>query len=114
MAALELIGHGAPRDLAFPGEGGVVMSGFSKMKAALDKRTGVKNWVLHDLRRTAASNWQDLSIDGLVISALLNHAIPGVAQVYLRSEMMARKAAALEKWAARVEKIVSGAESVRA
>ena len=35
------------------------ISGFSKLKIALDEASGVKDWRLHDLRRTAATRCKD-------------------------------------------------------
>ena len=42
---------------------------------------------------------QDLHIRHETIEAVLNHAIPGVGGVYLRSEMEQQKAEALRLWA---------------
>jgi integrase len=47
-------------DLVFPGLRGT-FNGFSKAKAALDKRSGVTGWRLHDLRRTTATGLQRLA-----------------------------------------------------
>ena len=51
--ALELVGQGGARDYVFAGSVGKI-SGFSKLKIALDEASGVTDWRLHDLRRTAA------------------------------------------------------------
>ena len=55
----------APRhtgaDLVFPGLRGP-FNGFSKAKVALDKASGVKEWRLHDLRRTFATGLQKLGV----------------------------------------------------
>ena len=56
-----------------------------KLKGLLDEASGVTDWRLHDLRRTAASNMQELGIRNEVVQAVLNHAVPGVGGVYLRS-----------------------------
>ena len=82
------------------------ISGFSKLKAALDKASGVTDWRLHDLRRTAATNMQDLGIRNEVVQAVLNHAVPGVGGVYLRAELEKQKAEALATWAAALTRIV--------
>ena len=61
---------------------------------------------LHDMRRTAASSLQDLGIRNEVVQAILNHAVPGVGGVYLRSELEKQKAAALAAWATALVRIV--------
>jgi integrase len=109
--ALNLIGQGGARDLVFPGEGGV-LAGFSKFKRVLDEASGVSGWRLHDLRRTFASGLQDLRVDQLVIGACLNHAIPGVTGVYLRSNLMDQKCEALARWADRIEAITRRKEAL--
>ena len=49
-----LVGQGEAQDLVFAGVSGE-LSGFSKLKRALDKEAGVTGWRLHDLRRSAAT-----------------------------------------------------------
>ena len=63
------------------------ISGFSKLKIALDEASGVTDWRLHDLRRTAASKMQGLGIPNHVVQAVLNHAVPGVGGDYLQDEL---------------------------
>jgi integrase len=103
--ARKLVGHGAAQDYVFAGNAGKI-SGFSKLKTALDKASGVTEWRLHDLRRTAATNMQELGIRNEVVQSILNHAVPGVGGVYLRSELEKQKAEALATWAAALEQIV--------
>ncbi len=102
--ALALVGHGAALDYAFAGSAGKI-SGFSKLKAVLDEASGVTDWRLHDLRRTAATNMQELGIRNEVVQSILNHAVPGVGGVYLRSELEKQKAEALATWATALTRI---------
>ena len=92
--ALSLIGQGTAQELVFAGRSGK-LSGYSKMKAELDKVSGVTGWVLHDLRRSAASRMQGLGIPNHIVQAVLNHAVPGVGGVYLQDELERQKAEAL-------------------
>ena len=58
--------------LVFPGLRGP-FNGFGKAKVTLDKASGVKDWRLHDLRRTAATGLQKLGVRLEVTEAILNH-----------------------------------------
>ena len=60
------------RVLVFPGEQGVY-SGWSKSTERLDRRSGVSQWALHDLRRTMATGLQKLGVRLEVTEAVLNH-----------------------------------------
>jgi integrase len=105
------------------GEGG--FSGWSRAKAALDKRILVARqkaaingdakpmpaWRLHDLRRTAATRMADNGVAPHVIESVLNHVSGhkgGVAGVYNRSAYTDETRAALDLWAARVLKLSEG------
>jgi integrase len=104
--ALSLVGQGgAARDFVFAGSVSKI-SGFSKLKTALDEASGVEGWRLHDLRRTAASKMQDLGIPNHVVQSVLNHAVPGVGGHYLQAEMEKQKTEALSTWAVALTKIV--------
>ena len=102
------------RDLVF-GVRGVGRFGFGKCKARLDKAlvgTVTKEWVVHDLRRTAATLMSDrLGIAPHVVEAILNHqsgSKRGVAGVYNRSQYLGEKKQALERWADYVTALVEG------
>jgi integrase len=95
------------------------VSGFSKAKARLDaamERTArkaggiaegeeapplVPEWILHDLRRTAATGMANLNIPPHVVDKILNHVsgtIRGVAAVYNRASYKDERRAALDAW----------------
>ncbi len=85
------------------------ISGFSNVKAQLDKISGVTDWRLHDLRRTAASGMAKLRIAPHVIEKVLNHAsgtFAGVAGVYNVHGYDDEKRHALEAWANKVDAIL--------
>lgn len=87
------------RPLVF-GQGDGGFQGFSRAKAALDKRSGVTGWRLHDLRRTAATVMGDrLKVLPHVIEAVLNHISghkAGVAGIYNRALYATEKREALD------------------
>jgi integrase len=87
------------------------LRGFSWPKDALDKASGVTDWRLHDLRRTAATGLQKLGVRLEVTEAVLNHVSGsrgGIVGVYQRHDWAAEKKAALQSWADRVQAIVEG------
>jgi len=49
---------------------------------------------------------QELGIRNEVVQAILNHAVPGVGGIYLRSELEKEKADALAVWATALTRIV--------
>ena len=104
--ALDLVGKGQAQDLVFGGTGGRRLRGFSNFKRALDREATVSGWRLHDLRRTAATRMQALGVRNDTVQAVLNHALGGVAGVYLRAELEAQKAETLRVWAAELGRIV--------
>jgi len=68
----------------------------------------------HDFRRTAASMMAGMGIPRLVVSKILNHVEPGVTKVYDRYSYDKEKQEALNAWGARLGRIVSGLELVKA
>jgi integrase len=105
-------------DLIFTNTGRTPVSGFAKVKAALDKRIAelnggeaIPNWRWHDLRRTAATNMAALNISPHVIEAALNHISgfrAGVAGTYNRHQYEKEVRAALDDWARRLTEIITG------
>jgi hypothetical protein len=104
---MAIVGRGDPTDIVFCGSNGGRLNGWGNHKRALDKVSGVSGWRLHDIRRSVASGLMDLGIARDTISSVLNHSIPGVAGHYLHGPMEALKAAALERWAEHLSRIVS-------
>ena len=83
-----------------------VPGGWSKAKARVDAK--IADWHLHDLRRTMATHMRSLGVDRLVVSKLLNHAEAGITHIYDRYSADPEKAAAMERWANRLQEIISG------
>jgi integrase len=74
---------------------------FSEAKRELDKICGVKDWRLHDLRRTCVSGMARLGVPPHVADEILNHqggTISGVAAVYQRHDFLSERKDALEQW----------------
>jgi integrase len=100
-------------DLVFPGRRGP-FNGFGKAKAALDKVSDVKDWRLHDLRRTTATGLQRRGVRLEVTEAVLNHIAgsrAGIVGVYQRHTWAEEKRAALNVWGEHVAAIVEGREA---
>ena len=78
-------------------------------KRNLDHRSGVANWVLHDLRRSVATGMADLGVQPHVVEVVLNHIggfRAGVGGVYNRSPYEREKREALELWDRHIVQIV--------
>src|SRR5262249_36496779 len=87
-------------------------SAWSIPKRELDEASGVKDWVLHDLRRTCATRMADLGVQPHIIEAVLNHISGhkrGVAGVYNRSTYSSEKRDALNRWAGHIRLILAKA-----
>jgi integrase len=84
-------------------------------KAAIDAIMKPREpWVLHDLRRTAASGMQRLGVRVEVIERALNHrsgSYRGVAGIYQVDPMTSATRDALQRWANHVEGLVSGKQA---
>jgi integrase len=62
----------------------------------------IPRWIVHDLRRTAATGMARLNVPPHVVDKVLNHVsgkIRGVAAVYNRFEYLKERRAALDEWA---------------
>jgi integrase len=87
---------------------------WSAHKRLVDDRSGVRDWVIHDLRRTVATGMADIGIAPHIIEAVLNHVSGhkgGVAGIYNRANYAAEKAAALTRWGEHVAFIVGGGDA---
>jgi integrase len=124
-AMLEAQTRQPDRDLVFgSGQGG--FSGWSKLKLALDegilaarKKASKKTkpmapWIIHDLRRAAATGMAELGVQPHIIEAILNHVSghkSGVAGIYNRATYEAEKRAALTLWAEHILALAEGRQS---
>jgi integrase len=110
LAVLKSCIRTSARDYVF-GEGENGFTGWSKAKVRLDNATGINRpWVLHDLRRTAATRMADLGVMPHVVEAMLNHVSghkSGIAGVYNHARYEPEKRAALELWASHIKAAVA-------
>lgn len=93
----------------FTARQGKPIAGFSRAKATLDRHSGVGDWKLHDLRRTAATGMARLGVPPHVADKVLGHkqgTIRGVAAIYNRHAYLHERRAALNTWAGFVKGIV--------
>lgn len=84
------------------------LSGFSRIKAALDKASGVTDWDWHDLRRTARTGMSRLGAPREAAEAALNHVSgrAGLVGVYDRHGFRDEAVAALRIWQEHVAVLV--------
>jgi integrase len=73
-------------------------SGFSKVKARLDRLSGVSDWIIHDIRRTVSTGMIARGVPDQVVESVLSHVIPGVRGVYNRHKYVDEMRVALETW----------------
>jgi integrase len=82
-------------------------AGWSKDKKAFDKRCGVSNWTLHDLRRTFATRLAELGVLPHIVERLLNHrlgsiktdsVLTDVAEVYNLAKYLPEMRDAIAVW----------------
>ncbi len=108
LAGYRLLGHTR----------GGALSGFSKIKGALDAASGVSGWRLHDLRRTVRTKLAALGVPPDIAERCLNHvsAVGTLAAIYDRHDYAAEILAALRRWqtalAVLVGETAAGAEVV--
>jgi len=78
-------------------------AGWSKCKPAFDRACALDHWVLHDLRRTCATNLAALGTPIQVTEKLLNHvsgATGGIVAIYQRHAYFDEMRDAMERWEA--------------
>ncbi len=79
-----------------------VFNGWSKAKAAFDVECGVRDWTLHDIRRTVATGLAALGVTQAVTEKILNHtsgdAQSPLARVYNRYQYRPEISTALHSW----------------
>lgn len=91
----------------FSANGRTAIGGLDRHKRAIDEASGVKGWVIHDLRRSARSLLSRAGVASDHAERCLGHVIPGVRGVYDRHEYFDEKAKAFEALASLVERIIN-------
>jgi integrase len=70
------------------------------------ERTGIKDFMMRDIRRTVATGLAELGTSPTVISKVLDHTLPGestVTPIYSRYAFLDEKREALDAWGRHVE-----------
>jgi len=118
IAVLELLKpFAAHSDFVFPGG--------SPRRASLDhernlfspqksiqrirERTGIKDFMMRDIRRTVATGLAELGTSATIISKVLDHTLPGesaVTPIYSRYAFLDEKRRALDSWGRHVEALL--------
>jgi integrase len=92
---------------SFHADEDVPISGISQLKRRIDKRSEVKDWRLHDVRRTVITMLGDMGAPDEIKRALLGHAISGALGHYDMSSLAIQKREWLERWQTKLEQIVT-------
>jgi integrase len=99
-------------DYIFTSDGKCGLGGISRRKSQFDDRCGVKDWVIHDLRRTARSLMSRAGVSPDHSERCLGHKLKGVRGVYDRHEYIPEMAIAYEKLASLIERIVHPVDNI--
>jgi integrase len=94
-------------DFVFGSDGNRALGGFDGRKKEFDQICGVKNWRLHDLRRTARTLLSRAGVSADIAERCLGHAMGGVRGIYDRHEYQREKAEAFEALAALIERVAN-------
>jgi integrase len=106
---------GGPSPWVFPGKRkGRHLVEPKRALASIKEAAGLKAWTGHDLRRTASTAMtRDLKISRFIVGRVLNHSEGrDVTAHYDVYEYDAEKKDALDRWGARMTRIVSGLKIV--
>ena len=117
IAILETVPRIDGIDLIFPStrsSSANPISGFSKALATAHRLSGTSDWTWHDLRRTCRTGFARLGITAAVGERILNHSDgtrSPIAAIYDVHSYQSEMRQALERWAAELDRIVTGGEA---
>jgi integrase len=104
----------ASNEYVFAGQGSGPFNDMSANKAVLNETSGVADWRLHDLRRTARSLMSRAGVPSEHAERVLGHAITGIEGIYDRHHYADEKADALQRLASLIKRIINPpADNVR-
>jgi integrase len=95
----------------------VAIDGHAATTAILRGRAklALKNFRVHDLRRTAATRMAEMGVNPYTVSLVLNHISTSkstiTSKVYLKYQFDREKREALHAWGARLERIIAGTDA---
>jgi integrase len=92
----------------FTTKGRVAISGLSVFKMRFDVACGVKDWRIHDLRRTARSLLSRAGVNSDIAERCLGHTLRGIRGVYDRHRYLDEMQAAFETLASQINAVVRG------
>jgi integrase len=100
------------RDQLFGGRSDIGFCAWDLGKRTLDERSGVREWTLHDIRRTLSTRLHDLGVAPHVVEQILNHQghRGQVGGTYNKSFYEREVTGALALWEAHIRTLVEGGE----
>jgi len=98
----------SPWALESPRKPGTHLTTIKTATQSILRRTEMRPWSPHDLRRTAASKMRAMGVTRLVVQGILNHKDRSVTAIYDRYGADPEKQQALTDWGRRVEEIAGG------
>jgi integrase len=103
----------ASRDYLFGERGPAGFTLWSKSKLALDASSGVKGWVVHDIRRSVATHMaEQLAIQPHIVELVLGHEFrTGVQATYNRAPYAKEIRDAYLRWHEYLRALIEGGES---
>ena len=104
---------GSPWVLESPRKPGTHLTTIKTAMQGILKRTDMRLWSPHDLRRTAASKMRAMGVSRRVVQGILNHKDRSVTAIYDRYGADPEKQQALTDWGRRVEEIAGGEGGAR-
>ena len=102
LDAVLIIGDGLIGPV-FTTDGARPLASFSQFKNAFDKKCGVTDWTIHDLRRTARSLMSRAGVDADHAERAVGHVIGGIRGIYDRHEFYQEKKRAFEALAGQID-----------
>lgn len=86
-------------------------SNWPQHKSKLDRLVTIAPWQVHDLRRSVVTNMAEGGVAPHIIEAIVNHVSghkAGVAGVYNRATYIDEKRISLQRWADRLDEVITG------
>jgi integrase len=94
------------------GFAGRPITSFSQRKSKFDKKCGVRDWRLHDLRRTARTLLSRAGVDADIAERCLGHSLGSIRKIYDRHSFEPEMRIAFEKLSALIENITNPTDRV--